>query len=161
MPKKSKKFNPFKNTVKTVMHWYTEVQDLPDTLNRRVETDIVKAQKLIHVLKTQLSKANNSLKKTREKKIDAAARVKIKATQAAKKSLAKSKAVYNRVSKTISGLNKKIEKAQSQLNHAKIRQTYYQALAKSFSTVTDLFQKKHSTKKSTAGAGKKRKKTSK
>ena len=161
MPK-NKNFNPLKDTVKTVIHWYAEVQDLPETLKKRVTNDINKADRHLDQLKKKLNKAQNSLKKTREKRIEAASRVKINATAAAKKSLAKSKTAFNRASKSFNALNKKIEKAQTLLNNAQIRQTYYQALAKAFTTVTDLFQKKHGKKTASKSTKKtKKRKTSK
>lgn len=161
MPK-TKNFNPLKDTVKTVIHWYAEVQDLPETLKKKVSNDMNKADRQLEQLKKKLNKAQNLLKKTREKRIDASNRVKIKATAAAKKSLAKSKTAFNRASKSFNILNKKLEKAQTLLNHAQIRQTYYQALAKAFTTVTELFQKKHGKKAASKSTKKtKKSKTSK
>lgn len=127
-----------------------------------MSTDINKADRQLAQLKKKLNKAQGLLKKTREKRIDASNRVKIKATAAAKKSLAKSKTAFNRASKSFNTLNKKIEKAQMLLSHAQIRQTYYQALAKAFTTVTELFQKKHGKKTASKSTKKtKKSKTSK
>lgn len=160
MPK-SHKFEPLADTVKTVKHWYEEVQDLPDALQKRVDADIQKADKLITGLKSKLKKAHNLQTKAREKRIDAALRVKIKATASAKKILNKSKTAYNRATKTVNILTKKIDKAESQLHHAQIREKYYQALVSAFTSVTDLFHKKHGSKhrKVSSKSRKKRKKS--